>query len=785
MATAVRVKVGNLPLELTSFVGRRHEVAEARRLLASARLVTLTGIGGVGKTRLALRVADDARRSFEDGVWLCELGELHDGALAADAVVGALGFQQQAATTPVESLVEEIGDRRLLLVLDNCEHVVADAAVLVEMLLRSCRELRILATSREALGIGGESVLRVPPLSVPDPSQPPTLKGLPGFDAVTLFEQRAAAAVPEFGISEDNRAAVTGICQQLDGLPLLIELAAVRLRSLSAEQILARLADRYRLLTGGSRAAPSRQQTLRLCIDWSHELCTPRERELWSRLSVFDGGFEMDAVEGVCLGDLPDRLHGNDLHGDDLLDTLASLVDKSILISEQRGTVVRFRILETIREYGRERLEEAGGGEVLRRRHRDWYAELAVRAEAEWIGPRQLEWIDRLCSEQPNVRAALDFCLDDPEAGEIGLRTADAMFQFWLSRGQYGEGRRWLDRLLAAQGGRPTLERVRALYDASVLVGMQGDVPVGIELVQEAIELAGRRGDEESRAFATCAEGRLALRSGRLADAHAAFEDAATTFRSLDNLLMEITALQGLAMASGLLGVTDQALSACERVLALTEPRGESLCRARALWTLGLVLWDMGDDNARAEGLVREGLHHTRMASDAVSAGWCLQILAWIAATERRWERAAVLMGATEVLRRGLAGPTVIVPTLLGRHDELERRTRQALGVRGYDAAFRRGRGLTPAEAFAFALDEDVPTTAQSGDDASVSLTRRERQVADLVAQGLTNREIAEKLVIAQRTAQGHVEHVLAKLGFTSRTQIAAWMVEQGQARGA
>ncbi|MFC4605077.1 ATP-binding protein [Rhodococcus kronopolitis] len=779
MATAVRVKVGNLPLELTSFVGRRHEVAEVRRLLSSARLVTLTGTGGVGKTRLALRVAADARRSFADGVWLCELGELHDGDLTANAVATALGYRQQAAMTPTESLVEEIGDRQLLLVLDNCEHVVADAAVLAEALLRSCRELRILATSREALGIGGESVLRVPPLAVPDPSRPPTLKGLPGFDAVTLFEQRAAAAVPDFGISEDNRAAVTGICARLDGLPLLIELAAVRMRALSAEQILDRLTDRYRLLTGGSRAAPSRQQTLQLCIDWSHELCTPSERDLWRRLSVFAGGFELDAVEGICLDDpaSPPR-------GDDLLDTLASLVDKSILISEQRGTVVRFRMFETIREYGRERLAETGGGEVLRRRHRDWYADLAARAEAEWIGPLQLEWIDRLGSEQPNMRAALDFCLDDPEAGDLGLRTASAMFQFWLSQGQYGEGRRWLGRLLAARGGRPTLERVKALYKQSVLAGLQGDVPAGIDLVREAGELAGRLGDDESRAFATYAEGRLAMRRGRLEEAVAVFEVSVGAFRARGNLLMEISALQGLSMASGLLGSVDRAVTCCGQVLALTEPRGESLYRARALWTLGLVLWELGDDNNRAEELVREGLSHTRMAGDAVSAGWCLQILAWIGASEHKWERAAVLMGATEVLCRGLGGTTVIVPTLLARHQEVERRTRQALGG-GFESVFGRGRGFTPAEAFAFALEEDVTPAPRSGDGGPVKLTRREQQVAELVAQGLTNREVAGKLVIAQRTAQGHVEHVLAKLGFTSRAQIAAWMAERGQAKDA
>jgi predicted ATPase len=337
MPPPVRAKAGNLPLELTSFVGRRREVTEVRRLLSVSRLVTLTGVGGVGKTRVALRVAADLRRLFDDEVWLVDLSTLQDPTLLGHTVAATLGLREQPARPPVVVLAEYLGGRQLLLVLDNCEHLVDACAVLSEALLRTCPDLRILATSREPLGIDGEATLHVPPLSVPDPERPPALRGLSRYGAVTLFTDRAAAVLPEFALTEDNQVAVVRICHRLDGLPLAIELAAARLRSLSADQILHRLTDPYRLLTSGSRSAPARQQTLRSCIEWSYDLCSAPERTLWPRLSVFAGGFELDAAEGICGGDLAPA---------DLLDLVASLVGKSILIREGHGAVVRYRLLE-------------------------------------------------------------------------------------------------------------------------------------------------------------------------------------------------------------------------------------------------------------------------------------------------------------------------------------------------------------------------------------------------------------------------------------------------------
>ena len=412
MASGARV-TGNLPAELTSFVGRRGEVAEVRRLLAGSRLVTLTGAGGVGKTRLALRAAAGLARAFPGGVWLVRLDQLREEALVAQAVAGALGLQDRAGFSPEGALAGHLAGRRLLLVLDNCEHLVGAVAKLADLLLRAAPGLRVLATSREALTITGEVVLAVPPLGAPDPGQQLILAQLGLFPAVRLFAERAAQVVPGFAVTEANMAAVAGICRRLEGLPLALELAAARLPVLSPAQVGERLGDRLGLLTRGGRANPARQQTLRASIGWSYELCSRAERLLWARLSVFAGGFELDAAEGICADD---RLAAEEVPG-----LLAALAGKSILTAEHRGGVARYRLPEPLREYGRERLEESGEDAVLRRRHRDWHEQLARRADAGWLSPQLTEWTARLFREHANVAAAQDFRQAEPGEAEAGL----------------------------------------------------------------------------------------------------------------------------------------------------------------------------------------------------------------------------------------------------------------------------------------------------------------------------------------------------------------------------
>ncbi|MFC9358899.1 protein kinase [Rhodococcus sp. NPDC057014] len=763
---ATPITTGTLPLELTSFVGRRHELTEAKNLLAGSRLVTLTGIGGVGKTRLAMRVASAMQREYDDGVRLVELGELREE-LLVDSVATAVGVRDQSARPVGEVLVEFLAPREVLLVLDNCEHVVDAVAELAGLLLQACPRLRILATSREPLGIGGEAVLRVPPLGVPDPERTSSVRGLPKYDAVTLFAERGAAAVPGFALTEENAAAVAGICHRLDGLPLPIELAAARLRAMTPEQILRRLTDRYALLTRGSRGAPTRQQTLRLSVDWSFELCTAGEQLVWCRLAVFAGSFELDAAEQVC---------GAGLDPDELLDTVTSLVEKSILIREEHGSVVRFRMLETLREYGDEKLEQTCEAVPLRRHHREWYERLALEVEAEWISADQLGWIARLKREQPNLREALEFSVDDDPVA--GLRTAAALHVFWASQGLYSEGRRWLDRLLSRESGPPTPERANALYCATVMANAQGDIHAGTALVEEGHTLAARNSDPMIRAFVSFADGMLALYRGDLVRARSQLEATLAEFSKRGDRTLEVAVLYPLGTAYGLSGMTERSIESQERVLAITEKYGEKMYRSHSLWALGIAVWRDGDVD-RAVRVLEQSLELTRHVHGPRIAASCLEALAWIEGDQRNLIRAATLMGASEALARSVGGTVIIHSDLLVYHQNCEQDARQELGVAAFEKAHRKGEQLGFDAAIAFALHEQPPAASTPDTDASTRLTKRERQVAGLIAEGLTNQAIAGRLVISPRTVQGHVEHILAKLGFTSRTQVAAWVADR------
>lgn len=769
---------GNLSVELTSFVGRRQEIAEARKLLTSARLLTLTGIGGVGKSRLARRIAIDVRRVYDDAVWLVELGNLHDPDMLAEVVATSLRLRTDTGLSVEDILTQYLASRRLLLVLDNCEQIISAVARLTETLLRACPDVRILATSREPIGIQGEVALRVPPLGIPDVDTETSLRGLPQYDAVQLFADRAAAAMPTFEISDDNCVTVTRICQRLDGLPLPIELAAVRLRAISAEQILERLTDRYQLLTSGGRNAPTRQQTLRLCIDWSYDLCTPQERTLWSRLSVFAGSFELDAAEAICGWDFSPQL---------LLDLVFSLVDKSIIIREDAGTVVRYRQLDTLREYGRDKLRAQPEREALRRRHCDWYSQLTTRAENDWLSSHQATWIARLDREQTNLRDILEYCLSDAsgtpgvETGRSsGLRTAAALSVFWLARGQFSEGERWLTRLLTQPRAESSHERAAALYSACMFAAAQGLTAAAQDRFAELSVIADELNSPALQALSTHASGYLALSCGRPADAIGEFEDAVTSFEEEGNLLRQVGSLFGLALACGLTGDESRAVRCHERIVAITEPLGESIYRSYSRWACGLAVWLQGDPE-RAVQLIQQGLRLSRLVDDPRGSAWCFQTLAWIAAERRDGRRAGVLLGAAETLWQAMGVPTMQFPNLERYQQDCKRRVQSLLGSKGFESESARGRSLRPDEAIAFALDEKIEPPAKK-DGPGISLTRREWQVARLVAEGMTNRAIADRLVISPRTAQGHVEHVLVKLGFTSRAQIAAWIVERKQA---
>jgi serine/threonine-protein kinase PknK len=681
--------LSNLPVELTSFVGRGAELAELQTLLTTSPLVTVAGIGGVGKTRLALRAAANVVGDFPDGVRLVELGELRDASLVVDVVAARLGLRDQSARPLYEVLVEYLCSRKLLLVLDNCEQVVDAAAELAEALLRACPELRILATSREALGIGGEAVMRVGPLAVPGSGAE---AGQPECDAVALFAERAAAAVPGFALTEDNKVIVSRLCVRLDGLPLAIELAAARLRAMSPEQLLERLADRYALLTRGSRGAPPRQQTLRWSIGWSYDLCTPAEQRLWGRLSVFDGSFELEAAEDIC---------GDDLAPEDPLDLLSALVDKSILIRTETNGAVRFRLLETLRDYGREQLTQTGEDPEIRRRHLAWYQRLLRDAAAEWFGSRQLDWIHRLECELPNLREALEFAVSG--AGQNGLEMAAALQPFWLARGMLGEGRRWFDRALSREPRTPTVERARALYLATVLAELQGEPEVGAALAAEGRVLAEQLADPLAHCMVAYSEGWVALMRSDFDRARTCLEAAVGTDR---DLVLKASALILLGWTHELSGDPARALGWHQQALALAESHGESVFRSYALRAIGIMRWRLGEPD-RATQALSKGIRLSQLVNDPRNAAACLEALAWIAGDRHNPRRAVVLMAAAERLGHASGSLATVLPHLTVFHEECERRARKALDAEDFDAAREKGRSLRFGDAVAYALGED------------------------------------------------------------------------------
>ncbi|MFI7640399.1 ATP-binding protein [Nonomuraea sp. NPDC049400] len=762
---------GGLPAEVTSFVGRRHEVAEVKQLLSSCRAVTLVGVGGVGKTRLALRVGHEVRRAFRDGVWLAELAELDCPGMLAQAVAEALQIRDHTGDPPMRVLTRHLRDKQALLILDNCEHMIGECAVLAETLLRAAPDLRVLATSRQALGINGEHAVPVAPLPLPSREERPPLEALVRQDAVRLFVERARSVLPTFTVSEDNRDTVTRIVHHLDGLPLGIELAAVRLRALSAQQLLDRLDDRFRLLTAGSRAVLPRHQTLRALIDWSYALCLEEERLLWQRASVFAGTLDLEAAEAVCSG------NGIDLQ--DVIDLVIGLVDKSVLIREDHPGGVRYRMLETLRQYGRQRLADSGGEADLLARHRGYYRDLAAQARQELFGPEQVAWFVRLQREHANLRAALDAWLSTPREAHAGLSMASDLLYHWITSYYLGEGRDWLARALAADT-EPSTARAQALWAASWLAVIQADMPAATTMLEESRRIGEQLHEEPVLAYVALFSGMVAMCEGRTEAAIELYRDALARHRRLGDPVGIALSLIRLTLAHSFLGDSSAAIAAGEECLSVCDAYGEGWHKAYTMMALGVEVWRQGD-LARASELEMQSLTFNRSLGDRLGAGLNVEVLAWIAASQGRHQRAARLLGILETMWSSSGAPLSGYGHLARYHEECQAVIRQALGEAAFEAAVRRGARIPLEEALAYALQEGRAEPAAEGE---TPLTRRETEIAELVAQGMTNKEIAASLVIAQRTAEGHIEHILTKLGFNSRSQIAVWVGERARADG-
>jgi predicted ATPase len=718
----------NLPRQLSTFVGRERELAEAREILSSAPLLTLTGPGGVGKTRLSLQLGIDLLDEFEDGVWVCELGALADEGLVLPSIAAILGITEQPGRSLAATLVEHLRTRHVLVLLDNCEHLLRSCATHAFSLLSGSPTLRILATSREALGISGESVFNVPSLALPDAERVTSAAQAAQWEAVQLFVDRAAAAQAGFRLTDANARSVVQICQRLDGIPLALELAAARVRALPVEQIAARLDDRFRLLTGGSRVAVTRHQTLRATIDWSYDLLSDEERAVFRRLSVFAGGCTLAAAEAIC--------SGNGIEEFDLLDLLSHLVDKSLLTAESSEGEGRFRMLETVRQYARERLMDAGDAVPAFRHHRDWYLALIERAKPDFFaGPAPAQWLTVFDSEHDNLRAALEWTSGEPEAEQAGLRMAAGLWRYWEIRGLLTEGRQWLERTLKATDGEVSQLRANALTGAGILAQIQGDYRAALayheesltqhrqlgnprsiafaannlanvageqgdyararELYEESNEITLSQGDRHAAAIGLTNLADVVSRLGDIEKARAIFEESASILYSMGDRFGMAFAIDKSAMAEARAGDRDTARNLHERALGISKELGDERGVARSLMHLADLALQEGD-RSRAKELQRECLRIRQGLRDMPGMASAMEKLAWVLAPDSA-EDAARLLGAAEALRASINAP--MPPTGLADYEQSVRMISSNLGQEAFEALRLQGRAMGAQEA--------------------------------------------------------------------------------------
>ena len=766
---ASRRPPGNLPAELSSFVGRRREITEVRQLLSRSRLVTLTGPGGVGKTRLALRVAETANRAFRDGVWLVELASVSEPGNVAEAMAGSLRVPEQSGRAPEDALAAFLSSRELVLLVDNCEHVMETCSGLLEHLLRTAPGLHVLVTSREVLGVPGELVYAVMPLGLPPEGGDDTVASAADSPALTLLLDRARAADQRFDVNKGNLADLVEICRRLDGLPLALELAAAQLRSLSPRSLTERLDSRFALLDAGGTG---RRRSLRQTVEWSFELCTKPERRLWSRLSVFAADFELDAIEAVC---------GGDAIEDDIPTAVFGLVDKSILLVQTLGGNRCFRMLETLRDYGLELLRDQHdiGGEIplpeeeLRSRHLAWYAQVGAQFEREWFGPEQPMWVARMNAELPNIRAALQFSLDHPEHIRTGQLLAANLCHFWNS-GAQREGAAWLAKLLAADP-RPSLEGVHALAAMSWVSSILGQAEQSADAATAALELVDEHAPEwTSRVYQHV--GMVRAQRGD-SSALALVEQALALARRQvgDDSGEAAYAWFCVAFSLMLTGNGQGSAHAFAQCFAICRRTGERWWLGWSLLAEGFFSW-LASDPATIEAAVTEALANLREIPDVRGCVIALNHLA-LAGANGNDRLASYLFGVCDEFWQDAGGSLLDMDPWVTALSAARRRFQEALGEQAYDEEYRRGREGTVDDALAVVLGERPQASPPQQLDAETyaKLTPREADVVQLVTEGLSNREIAGRLVLSTRTVETHVQNILNKTGFVSRAQVAAW----------
>jgi predicted ATPase/class 3 adenylate cyclase len=679
----------NLPQQVTSFIGREHEMAEVMKLLGNTRLLTLLGVGGIGKTRLSLQVAAGVMDDFPDGVWLVELAPLGDERLVPQAVASVLGVKEEAGRPVLEALMKYVNDRRLLVILDNCEHLVRACGEFAKQILQSGRQVKILASSREHLHVAGETTYTVPALAVPEPSSPIDLETLTQYESVRLFIDRAVSAQYGFQVTDQTVSAVIDICRRLDGIPLAIELAAVRVRALSVAEIAARLSDRFRLLTGGDRTALPRQQTLRALIDWSYDLLADQERALFRRLAVFAGGWTFEAAEAVGAG--------GDIKQSDVLDLLTQLVEKSLVVSEtERG---RYRLLETVRQYAQERLNDSGEEEQTRTRHLAFYLALAEKARPELVGPRQGAWLARLDMERENLLSAHAWAENAEGGGPMGLRLVCSVKHYWINRGFLALGQRVTVEALARPGAQErSFARCRALSDAGQLGCVMGHYGDAQRYLVESLAIAREIGDKRMVAAVLQPLGVASLGQGNLTGARRHLEEALTLARELGNKREVAAALNALAQVHRVEGALVTAEPLYANVVELARELGDRESIAIGLLNLAMVAIGQGSAD-RVRSKLLEVIAIVEEIGSKPAGLSALEVSAGLAALRRECAQAARFFGAAETqmgqtgLHRDPADEAFLAPLIAA--------ARKALGPTAFAAAEAAGRALSYDQAVA------------------------------------------------------------------------------------
>ena len=803
--------------EPNSFVGREREVGELRGLAVSLRAVTLCGPGGIGKTRLALRVLDGLSEMFPDGVWFIDLGDLRQPDLVVSRVASVIGVDEEPGRPLLETLADALRPRRLLLVLDTCEHLIDSCARLCHRLLAGSAGLHVLATSREPLRTAAETVWQVPPLSLPRPGTAETPEELSRYEAIRLFSDRAEASLSGFALDAGNASAVAALCRSLDGVPLAIELAAAWVRVLSVEQILIRLADRFRLLTSGDRTAPPRQRTLRAAIDWSHDLLADREQVLLRRLSVF-AGWSLEMAEQMCPGD--------DLPAAEVLDLLAALVGKSLVVVDTAASVpTRYRMLDTIREYAASRLDEAGETAVMQHRLRDYSIPETERLMRIGMAQIRAPWsatveiFNRFDDDVGNLRQVLGGCLAERDA-ETGLRMCTAMAPVWIVRGSFAEGAEWFDSFLGL-GAAPVPAAVRgpALVGRAQLAlaqdseGAQARAAEGLQLCRAAGQdfwtatalnllteaaLHAGRADEAAvhaeQALATArmagdrwnegyALGTMAAVAGQrldLPEAQRLGEAALAIMRDIDQQWGVARTLLGLADLARLTGDPGGAQQRYEEALAILKVLNARPEIARCLAGLGRIATDRGDA-ALARRHLAQSIELSRSTGSRIGMIRGLEAFATLAVAEQRPDQAVQLAAAAAALRQAAHLP----PQSAARTERYLAAAR-GLGQETVTRLWAEGASLDASSAVELALTALPPRPAPgpAGAPAPGGLTPREREIVALIVQGRSNKAIGEELVISPATAARHIANILLKLGFSSRAQVAAWAARAGDRTG-